>query len=105
MDSCEWNYVMLDLVDYLQEKLNELHYTARMTTSSKNRSDPWENFWVYCSREKLNWRVNMKMIEYTVYESFESVTQMAYYKAFWPQQKEEGNLSGLKRFLIVLSCI
>jgi len=72
MNSYEWNYMVLDLVDYIEEHL-----------SSKTESDDdWKYFKEYCSLKYLNWRVIKKMIEYSVVQVFTSEADLTSYEGF-----------------------
>ncbi len=72
MNSYEWNYMVLELVDYIEENL-----------SSKTESDDnWKYFKAFCSLKCLNWRVIKKMIEYSVVQSFQSEADIIQHEAF-----------------------
>ena len=72
MNSYEWNYMVLELVDYIEEKLS----------SETDRGDNWKYFKEYCSLKYLNWRVIKKMIEYTVVQVFTSESELTSYEGF-----------------------
>lgn len=74
MNSYEWNYMVLELVDYVEEKLS----------SETDRDDNWKYFKEYCSLKYLNWRVIKKMIEYTVVQVFTSESELTSYEGFKP---------------------
>jgi len=60
MSSYEWNYMTLELVDYIENNLS----------SKKEGDDSWKLFKEYCEEKKLNWRVIKKMLEFTVVKVF-----------------------------------
>lgn len=72
MNSYEWNYMVLELVDYIEEKLS----------SQGENDDNWKYFKEYCSLKYLNWRVIKKMIEYTVVQVFTSEAELTSYEGF-----------------------
>ena len=72
MNSYEWNYMVLELVDYIEEKLS----------SQGENDDNWKYFKEYCSLKYLNWRVIKKMIEYTVVQVFTSEADLTSYEGF-----------------------
>ena len=74
MNSYEWNYMVLELVDYIEEKLS----------SQGENDDNWKYFKEYCSLKYLNWRVIKKMIEYTVVQVFTSEADLTSYEGFKP---------------------
>jgi len=74
MNSYDWNYMVLDLVDYIEERLS----------SKKNGDDEWEYFKDYCSLKNLNWRVIKKMIEYSVVQVFNSEADLIKCETFKP---------------------
>lgn len=83
MSSYEWNYRVLDIIDYLEN-------------SSIENIDKWYNFKNYCVDNKLNWRVMKKMIEYSVNHYFESEEELMNFEYFKPLS-EETNLERIKR--------
>jgi hypothetical protein len=72
MNSYEWNYMVLELVDYIEEKLS----------SQGENDDNWKYFKEYCSLKYLNWRVIKKMIEYSVVQVFTSEADLTSYEGF-----------------------
>ena len=74
MNSYEWNYMVLELVDYIEEKLS----------SQGENDDNWKYFKEYCSLKYLNWKVIKKMIEYTVVQVFTSESELTSYEGFKP---------------------
>jgi hypothetical protein len=116
MSSYDWNYMVLDIVDYIQSNLSstgenegittfrglsELSQGKRDlvdikkdlsipdTTVQKGKVDEWKYFKKYCATRSLNWRVIRKMIEYTTCESFDCEANIANYKEFKALTKEE----------------
>jgi hypothetical protein len=79
MSSYDWNYMVLEIVDYLENKLS---------TTKEDNSDKWINFKKYCSENNLNWRVIKKMIEFSVVEVFDSETDLANFGEFKALEKE-----------------
>lgn len=74
MNSYDWNYMVLDLVDYIEERLS----------SKINGDDEWKYFKDYCSLKYLNWRVIKKMIEYSVVQVFNSEADLIKCETFKP---------------------
>ena len=74
MNSYEWNYMVLELVDYIEEKLS----------LQGENDDDWKYFKEYCSLKYLNWRVIKKMIEYSVVQVFTSEAELTSYEGFKP---------------------
>ena len=72
MNSYEWNYMVLELVDYIEEHLS----------SETDRDDNWKYFKEYCLLKYLNWRVIKKMIEYSVVQVFASEADLTSYEGF-----------------------
>ena len=72
MNSYEWNYMVLELVDYIEEKLS----------FQGENDDDWKYFKEYCSLKYLNWRVIKKMIEYSVVQVFTSEAELTSYEGF-----------------------
>ena len=72
MNSYEWNYMVLELVDYIEEKLS----------FQGENDDDWKYFKEYCSLKYLNWRVIKKMIEYFVVQVFTSEAELTSYEGF-----------------------
>ena len=79
MRSYEWNYMVLEIVDYIENNLS---------TTKEDNSDKWINFKKYCSENNLNWRVIKKMIEFSVVEVFDSEADLANFGEFKPLEKE-----------------
>ena len=72
MNSYDWNYTVLELVDYIEENL-----------SSKTESDDnWKYFKMFCSLRGLNWRVIKKMIEFSVVQAFNSEADIIQHESF-----------------------
>ncbi|MGO9137278.1 MAG: hypothetical protein ACLP9S_04755 [Syntrophales bacterium] len=84
MDTYEWNYTVLGLVDYLEEKLFDDRVVEPTDT------DLWLNFRAFCESRQLNWRVIRKMIEYFVNTPFESEMDLAKHEAFKPIKRSDG---------------
>jgi len=76
MNSYEWNYMVLDIVDYLETRFAEIE------SGDSPDTDPWKNFQDYCSQQNLNWRVIRKMIEFSINTPFESERELANYESF-----------------------
>lgn len=72
MNSYEWNYMVLELVDYIEENLS----------SKTEGDDNWKYFKEYCLLKYLNWRVIKKMIEYSVVQVFTSEADLTNYEGF-----------------------
>lgn len=81
MNSYEWNYMVLDIVDYLENKLTQIE------SSDNPDTDLWTNFKDYCSHHNLNWRVTKKMIEFSINIPFESERELANHELFKPLEK------------------
>lgn len=79
MNSYEWNYMVLELVDYIEENLSQ----------EEKGDDSWKNFKMFCSLRSLNWRVIRKMIEYTIALALNSEADLIGHEAFRPL--ESGN--------------
>ena len=79
MNSYEWNYMVLELVDYIEEN----------SSQGEAANDSWKYFKMFCSLKGLNWRVTRKMIEYTIGQPFNSETDLAENEAF--RRLESGN--------------
>jgi hypothetical protein len=76
--SYEWNYIVFDIIDYLEETLFDENGNVIEFISS----DPWFNFKTYCQGHHFNWKVIKKMIENSVNTPFNSETDMARHDAF-----------------------
>lgn len=74
MNSYEWNYMVLDIVDYIEINLS----------SKKDSDDRWKLFQEYCAKNNLNWRVIKKMVEFTVAETFKSEEELIKCEDFKP---------------------
>lgn len=72
MSGYEWNYTVLELVDYIEENLS----------SKTDSDDNWKHFKMFCSLRGLNWRVLKKMIEYSVVQPFNSEADIIQHEAF-----------------------
>jgi len=83
MNSYEWNYRVLDIVDYLETRFAEIE------SSNNPGSDPWKNFKDYCSQHDFNWRVIRKMIEFSINTPFESEMELANHESFKSLEKIE----------------
>ena len=79
MSSYAWNYMVLEIVDYLENNLS---------ITKEDNCDKWINFKKYCSENNLNWRVIKKMIEFSVAEVFESEADLANYREFKALEKD-----------------
>jgi hypothetical protein len=89
MDTFEWQYMVLEIVDYLEEALFDDRVVEPADT------DPWLNFRVYCESRHLNWRVIRKMLEYFANAPFESEMDLAKHAAFKPiKRKDAGGPAG-----------
>jgi len=86
MDSFEWNYFVLELIDFLEEKL----FDDRVVEPAD--IDPLLNFKTFCESRQRNWKVIRKMIEYFVNTSFESEMELVKHEVFKPV-KRRGSLS------------
>jgi hypothetical protein len=86
MNSYEWNYMVLDIVDYLETRFAEIESCDNPDT------DPWKNFQDYCSQHDLNWKVIRKMIEFSINTPFESEREMASHESFRALEKIEDEL-------------
>lgn len=75
MGSYEWNYRVLDIVDYIE-------------SNEKYVEDKWLRLKNYCSNNNLNWKVIRKMIEYTVNHYFESEEELMNFEYFKRLTKE-----------------
>jgi hypothetical protein len=83
MSSYEWNYLVLDIVDYLEQRL------AKIESGDNPDTDLWKNFKDYCSEHNLNWRVTIKMIEFSINTPFESERELANHESFKALKKIE----------------
>jgi hypothetical protein len=81
MNSYEWNYLVLDIVDYLEQRL------AQIKAGANPDVDLWKNFKDYCSEHNLNWRVIRKMIEFSINTPFESERELANHESFKALEK------------------
>lgn len=72
MNSYDWNYMVLEIVDHIEERLS----------SETDRDDNWKYFKEYCSLKYLNWRVIKKMIEFSVVQVFTSEADLISYEGF-----------------------
>ena len=77
MNSYEWNYMVLEIVDYLESR-----FAAEIEYGDDHLSDPWKHFRDYCLQHDLNWRVIRKMIEFSINAPFESEMEMANHESF-----------------------
>lgn len=86
MNSFEFNYRVLDLVDYVESKLTPVQQEKGIVVYEEkdpdNSDDPWANFKDYCKEKNLNWKVIKKMIEYYVDTSFKSEVELVHNNAF-----------------------
>jgi hypothetical protein len=78
MSSYEWNFMVLEIVDYLEETLFDENGNVIESISS----DPWFNFKTYCQSQHLNWKVLKKMIGHSVTTHFKSEMDLARHEAF-----------------------
>jgi hypothetical protein len=76
MYSYEWNYMVLEIVDYLETRFTEIE------SWNNPDADLWKNFKDYCSQHDLNWRVIRKMIEFSINTPFESERALANHESF-----------------------
>jgi hypothetical protein len=83
MSSYEWNYLVLDIVDHLEQRL------AKIKSGDNPDTDSWKNFQDYCSEHNLNWRVIIKMIEFSINTPFESERELASHESFRALEKIE----------------
>jgi hypothetical protein len=83
MYSYEWNYMVLEIVDYLETRFAEIE------SSDSPNIDPWKIFKDYCSQNDLNWRVIRKMIEFFINTPFESERELASHESFKALEKVE----------------
>ncbi|OQC14398.1 MAG: hypothetical protein BWX72_01359 [Firmicutes bacterium ADurb.Bin080] len=83
MRSYEWNYLVLDIVDYIESNLY----------SKKEGDDGWKLFQEYCAKHDLNWKVIKKMIEYSVVEVFNTEEELIKYDEFQPLKFKEDIVS------------
>jgi len=67
MNSYHWNYLVLELVDYIEEKIKE----EKSHPERKPHKNPWLYFIMFCHERGLNRSVIRKMIEFSVGVSFE----------------------------------
>lgn len=74
MSSYEWNYMTLDIVDYIEINLS----------SKKDGDDGWKLFREYCESKNFNWRVIKKMMEFTVVKVFDSEEELIKCEDFKP---------------------
>ncbi len=81
MYSYEWNYMVLEIVDYLEEKLNQVE------SCDDPDSAQWKNFKDYCTRNDLNWRVIRKMIEFSINTPLKSERELANHESFKALEK------------------
>ena len=81
MNSYDWNYMVLEIVDYLEETLNQVESLNNPDT------DLWKNFKNYCTQNNLNWRVIKKMIEFSINTPFESERELANHESFKALEK------------------
>ena len=86
MNSFEFNYTVLDIVDYVERRLTPVQQGEGIVVYTEkdpaNNSDPWINFKDYCKEKNLNWRVIRKMIEYYADRPFESEVELVNDNAF-----------------------
>lgn len=83
MNSYEWNYLVLEIVDYLENRL------VQIESGDSPDTDSWKNFKDYCSEHNLNWRVIRKMIEFSINTPFESERELANHELFKALKKIE----------------
>lgn len=83
MNSYEWNYMVLEIVDYLEMRFAEIE------SGNGSDTDPWKNFKDYCSKHDLNWRVIRKMIEFSINTPFESERELASHESFKALEKAD----------------
>jgi len=86
MYSYEWNYMVLDIVDYLENRPTQIE------SSNNPDTDSWNNFKDYCSQHDKNWRVIRKMIEFSINTPFESERELASHESFKSLEKIEDGL-------------
>ena len=86
MSSYDWNYRVLEIVDYLENRLTQIEF------GDSPDNDPWKNFQNYCSQHDLNWRVIRKMIEFSINTPFESERELASHESFRALKKIEDEL-------------
>ena len=78
MNSYHWNYITLELVDYIETKLK----SVTDTTTKDGSKDDWRYFKEFCKDRGLNWRVIRKMMEFAVGQAFNSEEDMTKHEAF-----------------------
>ncbi len=74
MNSYDWNYLVLEAVDYVEQNFS----------SPAESSDSWKHFKGFCSLRGLNWRVIKKMVEYSIAQSLNSEADLIGHEAFRP---------------------
>jgi len=90
MNSYEWNYMVLEIVDYLEGRFAE---DMGYGDDPDHVSDPWKNLKSYCLQKNLNWRVIRKMIEFSINAPFESEMELANHESFRRLVKVEDELA------------
>ena len=83
MSSYDWNYMVLDLVDYIESNLSSA------AISRGGSVDEWKYSKEFCLEKGLNWRAIKKMIEFTVCQVFDCEADLANYEEFKALTKEE----------------
>jgi hypothetical protein len=78
MSSYDWNYLVLEIVDYIENNLS----------GQQDGEDSWKNFQSFCSLKYLNWRVIKKMIEYSLNQAFINEWDLIGHEAFKPLEIE-----------------
>jgi hypothetical protein len=78
MNSYFWNYMTLELVDYIEINLK----SAAATAGQNGTKNKWRYFMQFCAERGLNRRVIRKMIEFSVGQSFECEADLANNEAF-----------------------
>jgi hypothetical protein len=83
MSSYDWNYMVLDLVDYIESNLSSA------AISRGGSVDEWKYSKEFCLEKGLNWRAIKKMIECTVCQVFDCEADLANYEEFKALTKED----------------
>ncbi|MCK9390690.1 MAG: hypothetical protein M0Q01_03880 [Syntrophales bacterium] len=78
MNSYHWNYMVLELADFIENKLK----AATTTTAQDGTNNKWGYFMEFCSDRGLNRRVFRKMIEYSVGQAFDSEADLINHEQF-----------------------
>jgi hypothetical protein len=78
MSSFQWNYLVLELVDFIEIKLKD----ATATTEQRGKNHKWRYFMEFCAERGLNRRVIKKMIEFSVSQAFDCEADLANHEKF-----------------------